>query len=529
MMVVVGLVPLAACLHIITAEAAPAALQFPWSTTDAHNIQPPGSGYGCGGHLGLDYYALDFNLLSGTPVAAVFGGIAHTVTSAGGYGNLVWIDHGNGFVSLYAHLQYPFLVSDGQGVVQGQSVAMSDNTGTSSGPHLHFAMHTGATTYYDGNPFMPESLSGYSGFGRYGGCTGLTSPTYTSLRGGLAPNAASNFSGSLGLFIQTNANAYNSQQPLPLPQATWAPWYSTGNGNLIGRVSVAENGNGIIEAFARGSEGKIWHSAQTCVNCSSWTSWMPFAGPVQADPVAITNADGRLEVFAVCVDQTLCHTWETAPGGPWTLSGWNTLGGRIEGVPAVAVNQDGTLEVFVRANSTAIYHQWQSSAGGSWPGSWSLIAGTLFSDPVVGTNQDGTLEILALAGSDDHVVHDRQTAANQHTSLSSWYDIAGSVANVPTVARNLDGTIEIFSMSVDNNHVIHTWQTTTSWTMTWTPHGWDDIIGSLAGIAVAAVDTNGALELFAYGTNQVYWHDYQTTPGGGADHTGWSGWNPLVS
>lgn len=80
---------------------------------------------------------LDWAVPTGTAVMASSGG---TVIKAGwgsGYGYVVYIDHGDGRQTRYAHLS-KVLVKAGQKVVQGQKIALSGNTGRSTGPHLHF-------------------------------------------------------------------------------------------------------------------------------------------------------------------------------------------------------------------------------------------------------------------------------------------------------------------------------------------------------------------------------------------------------
>ena len=59
----------------------------------------------------------------------------------GGYGNLVKLEHLDGSVTLYAHNSRN-LVSHGQRVSQGEQIAEMGSTGYSTGPHLHFEIHT---------------------------------------------------------------------------------------------------------------------------------------------------------------------------------------------------------------------------------------------------------------------------------------------------------------------------------------------------------------------------------------------------
>lgn len=91
-----------------------------------------------GGHM-----ALDIAGWLGAPVQAADSGY---VVAAGwddtGYGNAVVIDHGNGFQTLYAHLQ-GVNVAAGDNVAQGQQIATMGNTGNSTGAHTHFEIRQG--------------------------------------------------------------------------------------------------------------------------------------------------------------------------------------------------------------------------------------------------------------------------------------------------------------------------------------------------------------------------------------------------
>ena len=56
-----------------------------------------------------------------------------------GYGNMVVIDHGNGWQTAYAHMQV-ITVGCGQSVFQGTQIGTIGSTGKSSGPHIHYEM-----------------------------------------------------------------------------------------------------------------------------------------------------------------------------------------------------------------------------------------------------------------------------------------------------------------------------------------------------------------------------------------------------
>jgi murein DD-endopeptidase MepM/ murein hydrolase activator NlpD len=91
------------------------------------------------GHLGIDIAAGE-----GAPIYAADSGVV-TMAQGGdnyGYGNVIQIDHGNGYSTVYAHLSV-IGVSVCQSVYAGQWIGSSGNTGNSQGAHLHFEVRQG--------------------------------------------------------------------------------------------------------------------------------------------------------------------------------------------------------------------------------------------------------------------------------------------------------------------------------------------------------------------------------------------------
>ena len=75
-----------------------------------------------------------------SPIYAPADGIVSYVGRDHGYGKMVWLQHGNGILTKYAHLNTA-LVKKGQHVKRGETIALVGNTGRSTGPHLHYEVH----------------------------------------------------------------------------------------------------------------------------------------------------------------------------------------------------------------------------------------------------------------------------------------------------------------------------------------------------------------------------------------------------
>jgi murein DD-endopeptidase MepM/ murein hydrolase activator NlpD len=97
------------------------------------------------------HHGLDFAGAAGTQVLAVADGIVSHTGNDGGYGRLVEITHGNGYVTRYAH-NAKLLVKPGQTVKRGDAIALMGSTGRSTGTHVHFEV------LRDGKPMNPLSF-----------------------------------------------------------------------------------------------------------------------------------------------------------------------------------------------------------------------------------------------------------------------------------------------------------------------------------------------------------------------------------
>lgn len=117
------------------------------------NLKHVASGYGWRIHpiykTQMMHNGMDFTAPIGTPIYATGNGVVAKVEPYGrGYGNNVVVNHGYGYATLYGHMSR-MAVRPGQKINRGDLIGYVGNTGTSTGPHLHYEVHK------NGSPVNP--------------------------------------------------------------------------------------------------------------------------------------------------------------------------------------------------------------------------------------------------------------------------------------------------------------------------------------------------------------------------------------
>jgi hypothetical protein len=287
------------------------------------------------------------------------------------------------------------------------------------------------------------------------------------------------------------------------PSNGWSGWSSLGG--WVDMIEVGQNDDLRLELFARGSDGAVWHNWQTAPN-GAWSGWASMGGWIDMIELG-QNADGRLEIFARGSDGGLWHNWQTAPNNGW--SGWASMGGWID-ILAIGRNADGRLEIFARGSDGGLWHNWQTAPNNGWSG-WASMGGWI--DMIeVAQNADGRLEIFA-RGADGALWHNWQTAPNN--GWSGWVSMGGWI-DMLAVAQNDDGRIEVFARGSDGA-LWHNWQTAPNngWS------GWASMGGWIDRLDVSH-NADGRMEVFARASDDSVAHNWQTAPS-----NGWSGWNSM--
>ena len=114
----------------------------------------------CGYHSGLDFLSANYG--GDGLIYPIYAGYVLKVTNSGSYGNCVYVQHSDGYITLYAHMRIVY-VKPGMRVDEQTVLGVEGATGNVTGKHLHLEVHKGAYHYpasIDPLAFIRERLGG---------------------------------------------------------------------------------------------------------------------------------------------------------------------------------------------------------------------------------------------------------------------------------------------------------------------------------------------------------------------------------
>jgi hypothetical protein len=327
-----------------------------------------------------------------------------------------------------------------------------------------------------------------------------------------SPRMAVNADGRLETFVMdSSGNIQHDWQNNPGGVGGWSGWANLGGGEYGGPV-VGRNPDGRLEVFAIGSDYTLQHNYQKSPG-GSFGGWSGLGndGHNLLYLSVGNDADGLLQVLALDDNGELLVARQASNGA----FNWTNLGGDFESPPVVASNANGRLEVFALDSNYQMEHAYETSANGSWSG-FSLLGSWHFrSDPVVGVNSDGRLEVFAV-GTDGALDHIWQLHPSGSGGWSSWAGLGSIIVSAPAVTRNGAGNIEVFALGPGGD-VVHIGQ---SGSGAW--GNWSSLGGAQASVPTVGDDPGNRMELNAIGLSGSAFDIWQTSVGGG-----WSGWTGM--
>jgi len=237
-------------------------------------------------------------------------------------------------------------------------------------------------------------------------------------------------------------------QPTPrdaFGNAQSMPGMGTARISIFGQPAAGSNADGRLEVFAiENADGRALHAVQDMPNGSfgSWSQLGDAVGVAQIE--VISTQSGGLEVFAVDGDAGLAWTiFQDGPNGNW--EGWVNIGG-IKGLKQIAAgkNADGRLEVFTLDADGRVWHTVQPTPSDAF-GSWSQLGDAVGVAQIkVISTQSGGLEVFAVdrdAGLAWTIFQD-----GPNGNWEGWVSIGDKGGLGPiAVGKNADGRLQVFT------------------------------------------------------------------------------------
>ena len=198
--------------------------------------------------------------------------------------------------------------------------------------------------------------------------------------------------GRVQLFaLDVNGHIYTAWQESP--GSGFGHWTDLG-GSFVGNP-IAQLTSVGIQIFALGTDGHAYRA--TATPGSAPGRWMEVGHTFMGDPAIVPlDQDGRLQLFALDVNDHLYTAWQDNPGSGFTH--WTDLGGSFRGNPGAQITPSG-IQLFALDTNQGI----STARGmpGSAPSNWQSLGHTFQDSPSVVCDAFGRLQLFALDTNDD--------------------------------------------------------------------------------------------------------------------------------
>jgi hypothetical protein len=308
------------------------------------------------------------------------------------WGNYVLLQHSDGTLTRYAHLQYhsipPRLLSLGQYASQGEKLGQEGMTGDATGPHVHFQredlQHHGLhCSFVEGNSAPFTSRNPGSG----GGPTGVWLDVGRTTR---SPWAAAEYSGHLWAL---HLGEYGTKMYLGFmePGGNWNSNWQEAPGDSDDAVDITSTGSLLVLAH-RGLDNNIYWG--TVGDNNKWTGWMWTQRSTTAPP-SVTVWNGRVWMIHKGLNNETMYYASCDPyGNSW--SQWWEFDGQVRDRPSIAVF-NGDLWAMHRGTDNKIYLRNVARGTG-----WTWNQRTTISPPSM-VEYSGRLYVIHRGETSDHM------------------------------------------------------------------------------------------------------------------------------
>jgi uncharacterized protein YvpB len=253
-----------------------------------------------------------------------------------------------------------------------------------------------------------------------------------------------------------------------------------------------------LDAFARGTDGALWHR---WYEAGQWSYWESLGGRLKAQPAVASRGPNRLDVLVRGTNNVLYHLWWD--GRAWL--GWEDLGGLLGSDPAAVSWGQDHLDVLVAGMNARMYHKWWD--GIRWSG-WEDQGGVLLDAPGVSSWAVGRLDVFA-RGSDNGLWHKWLDGSG----WSGWEAQGGAATAAPAASSWGFNRIDVMVRGSDNG-LWHEWWDGVRW------NRWESLGGALTSAPTILSPAAGQLDVFAQGTDLGVWMRHCEGP--------WDGWRGLA-